>query len=199
MKLKDAKTDKKEHAVKDDGWATKMIEMFGSEMPIIKDMPKGEATAAVHFRTTESIVTMAERLVYRRMGLQSPSEVYRAMMHIGACLLWKATEAKGLPSPDGDVIFARIQQLETLLLTYQNLKNFLHDVDVYFKSAEVGILTFEERDDEIEQMIQSFPNNLQRVARDKLKRFVAGEKISDLTFFKEHGGSRVGSGRKTGD
>jgi hypothetical protein len=164
---------------------------FKGEIPIVTDIPKGKTSCSIHYRSDSEIMEIAEKLVYKRTGkFASPSEVLRASTYIGICVIWSLFENSGEKSPYGEAMFERMKQREELTNASIAIREFLKDVDAIYLAAEEGIISYDERSEKTNKLISSLPANLKDVARERLKRYEAGEKISQIHDFKSHGGVR---------
>lgn len=189
MRLKDKKDDA-QYNFTNQGWADEILDKFPNKIPILKDIPKGRGATSVNFRTLEDVAVLAEKLIYKRVGYESQSEVFRAAMYVGLTILWHEAERRSKHTPEADAILKRLQQIEKLTISNSLIKSFLPDVEVVYKSAELGVISMDERDEMVEEIITSFPPNLQNLARERLKRFLAGDKVSEIIEVATHGGDR---------
>jgi hypothetical protein len=188
--MKAKKTDDELELV-EPSWSTQIAKKFKGAVPIVTDIPKGKSSCSIHYRSDSDIMEIAEKIVYKRTGkFSSPSEVFRAAMHIGISMIWSLYDETGEKSPFGKAMFERMQQREELVNASIAIREFLRDVDAIYKAAEDDIISFDERDTKVNKIISSLPTNLRDVARERLRRYEAGEKVSQIHDFRTHGGVR---------
>lgn len=188
MKLKDKKNGT--YSLTEPGWTEEAVEQFYDKITIVQDIPKGRGSVTIGFRVIDDVPVLAEKMIYKKVGFSSISEVYRAAIHMGISLLWHYTEIHGKKNPDDSSYIKGLQKIESFVNANRLIKNFLNDIRIVQESFEFGIITADERDNTTEEMIELLPAKIQRMAREKLKRYLAGDKISELTDIRSHGGDR---------
>jgi len=172
-------------------WARDVAKDFADAIPIITDMPKGKSTTSIHFRDTTETYEMAEKLVYRRTGFfDTPSESLRAALHIGLSILWEMFDGKGVECETARSMKERWKAREKLDALTAEIRHFIKDVDTHYKAADLGIISHKDRDIAIDAIISKMPKAVQGVARERLKRYEAGEKVTELHEARGHGGDR---------
>ena len=186
-----AKKTSDEMELTEPSWSLQIAKKWKGDIPIITDVPKGKSSCSIHYRSDSDIQEIAEKLIYKSTGkFESTSQVFRAAMHIGVMLLWSMFENAGASSPFGKALFERMQQREELINSSISIREFLKDIDVIYQAAEDGILSFDDRTEKVNKLIDALPMNLRDVARERLRRYEAGEKVSHIHDLRTHGGVR---------
>jgi hypothetical protein len=181
------KFDKRDEIdLKDIAWAKDIVKVHSDNIPVLPEIHKGTPSVTVTYRSPLLIHQMAENIVYLRTSyFQRPSQVYRAAMHIGMSILYDIC-SPGVSCP----AYKRSKKMEDLYVLSQELDMFIKDVSTLKQTADQGIISEEERDERIDEMIRILPKELHKTAHDKAARVLAGKKVSSLSEHKTYGGDR---------
>ena len=173
-------------------WAKEIATQFHEHIPLIMDIPKGMNSKDIHCRVPAFIGEMVEKISYKKEGkFESPSEVIRAAIYIGMNVLYHLIELQGFQSTELKTIFSRMKSSEEVMTYHLLVKEATKAISYLKEAADSGVISFEDRDCQIDGIIKDMPNNLQRITKKKAIQLLAGEKLSSISEFKTHGGKRA--------
>ena len=169
-------------------WAKKVIRDHGGDMPIHPHIAKGAKSRNVHVWVDSAEADAIESMMYQtKHRFDTQSELYRVIIHIGLVLVNEMLCSDG--SLEDDTAYKLITQNSLIYKNNEYLRNAIKCAGVIKEAFESGIISAEERDIEVDKVIKTLPKKLHKAAHNKIKQVFAGKKLSELSAFKEKGGT----------
>jgi hypothetical protein len=90
---------------------------------------------------------------------------------------------------EDDTTYKLISQGSLIYKNNEYLRNAIKCAGVIKEAFESGIINAEEKEIEINNVVETLPKKLHKAAHNKIKQVFAGKKLSELSAFKEKGGT----------
>lgn len=163
-------------------WAKEIIDNLPVKLPIMASIPKGTKTSHFNFIGLARHAGMAEAFIYKSNRFRTTSEVYRAALYLGMSLLYQLTKEEGTAEQKAraDQIYKIIEVMEPLDHSRMIIDTIVLSARDLIKCADSGVIDHEELSEKISTLVEALPIELQKVAREKIKRILSGDNIVDL-------------------
>jgi uncharacterized HAD superfamily protein len=184
------KQDTSDMDLSDRSWAKEIVDTWGKEIPIIKDMAKSSPSAPIHFRVPSEYIDLAEVLVYKsNKYLESVSQVYRSANHIGMIIIAEIVSRNTHCEVLSNFInlFGMKEEIDGM---NQTIDVAMKWIDSFYKSYEKGILSMDQLDDKIQKIMEIVPEKYQKVLNIKIRALGSGGTLSSLLECRQKGYNR---------
>jgi hypothetical protein len=169
-------------AEKKSQWAKEIIDKLTVKLPVMTSISKGTESTHFNFIGLARHASLAESLIYKCKRFRTTSEVYRAAMYLGMSLLYHLTKDEGTPEQKvrADQIYKLLEVMEPLDHSRMIIDAVVLSARNIIQCADSGVIDYEELSEKISTLVEALPTELQKVAREKIKRIMKGDNIVDI-------------------
>jgi len=172
----------------------RIVDMFGSEIPPMKDLPKHKKSTKIYFTIQADTVELAEIIHASSKKFdgkfQKFVEVQRAAYYLGMMILWHQF-ADGKVNYKDKLIYDGIVENETIEEKYQILNETILRFDTLLQYFRDGVIPESEMLEKCEKLILKVPDDLQKSAEKAFNDLYAGNSKKSVLFKKIAGRPRL--------
>jgi len=183
----------------EENWASKISREFVDQLPVISKLPKDGEKSDIRFRGLSRLINLASTICqvsYQRF--KHVGEVHRAAHYIGMNILFCLYGSpEKIDKTYGNKLYAVLKHNEIYRTQCILLDDVLSGAVDILKAARDGVITFNEQDEKLSELVDAMPEEMRNLARNKMKELRNGKNISDLTLCTVTGGDRKSNNNVT--
>lgn len=159
----------------------KIADKYGKHIPLMKSLSGDSDGRAIHinFRTHARIAAQAEQIATKSDKVNNKSEINRAAHYLGMCILYHLLMRSDYEFKHSSV-YENLLECEDLDYNYQILDDATRTFKKVFNAHRAGIITTEQANSKVENIIDGLPKSLKKLARDKANLVFEGRKLSEI-------------------
>jgi hypothetical protein len=173
-------------------WAHKVARKFEGTIPVLTKLPKDGEKSDIRFRGLSRLINLASTIcTVSHNRFKHVGEVHRAAHYIGMNILFNmyGKQDKNVKSYGSDMyeVLKVNEQYRAQCTLIDDMLDGARDI---LKAASVGIMSYEQRDANIQELIDSLPPNLRKLAASKILELRGGSNVTDIKEMTTRGGDR---------
>ncbi len=176
-----------------ESWGKRIARDNMHNVPIITSLPKDAEKADVRVRVIGRLAHMAKTICQcNRQRFKNVGDVYRAGLYFSIIILFEmyGGEPDSKDTAYGHEVYDILKKNEKYRAMSTLLDDIVTSANDVIKAADDSIISMKSMRQELEELIEEMPGNVQKAAENRIKRLLDGSKMSDIRDNQFRGGDR---------
>jgi hypothetical protein len=185
MKLNNTKKTSANHSDKDSVYK-QIAAKFGSKISLMLNLIKGEERSIrYNFHGPPRLGRMAGMIAAKVPTVKTLSDVYRAGSYLGISIIYHMLLKN--PSEETKCFFDQCIECETISNQVGLIENCLFLVAENFYGHQNGIISWDQLQEKIDELVGQLPKSLQKIVHEKINQILNGVPLLQVSDVKRVG------------